>query len=64
MPYFNPLLDPVLTYSPATSPHPLLNRLGDVSVNYYFVTESMCPGSLPAYSNEVAEFDFAILPGN
>ena len=60
-PYFTPT-EPA-GYPGVTSPYVVNGRLGTVGTNYFFVNRATCNGET-AFSNEVGEFDFALVPGN
>lgn len=61
-PYFMPTPPP--DYLKVTSAELIENRLGDVDINYFFINRATCESETIAYSNEVGEFDFAIVPGS
>ncbi len=60
MPYFTPT---TVTY-PGQNSGVVYPQLGNVDTNYFYVVEAVCGGVSTAVSNEVGEFDFAIVPGN
>ena len=61
-PYFTPT-EPA-DYTTASLTQVLAGKLGTVDTNYFYINRAACGGSPTAYSNEVGEFDFAIVPGN
>ncbi|MCA9948031.1 MAG: hypothetical protein KDE48_00150 [Anaerolineales bacterium] len=61
-PYFTPTPPP--DYFNVTSAEVIEERLGNVNTNYFFINRATCSGATAAYSNEVGEFDFAIVPGS
>ena len=61
-PYFAPT-NPA-TYTTVSLTQALTGKLGIVGTNYFYINRATCGGIITAYSNEVGEFDFAIVPGN
>ncbi|MCA9953009.1 MAG: hypothetical protein KDE48_25345, partial [Anaerolineales bacterium] len=61
MPYFTPT-EPA-DYTTASLTQVLVGKLGTVGTNYFYINRATCGGSTTAYSNEVGEFDFALVPG-
>ena len=61
-PYFTPT--GLATYTTVSLTQALAGKLGTVSTNYFYINRAACGGSTTAYSNEVGEFDFALVPGN
>ncbi|MCA9963880.1 MAG: CSLREA domain-containing protein [Anaerolineales bacterium] len=60
-PYFTPTGS--ATYTTGSLTQTLAGRLGTVGTNYFYINRATCGGTTTAYSNEVGEFDFAIVPG-
>jgi hypothetical protein len=58
-PYFTPT---DITYANQSS-GTMYPKLGNVATNYFYITEAVCGAQVTAISNEVGEFDFAIVPG-
>ncbi|MEM7112380.1 MAG: choice-of-anchor Q domain-containing protein [Chloroflexota bacterium] len=58
-PYFTPT---TVTY-PNQSSGALIPQLGDPATNYFYIARMMCDGVAVGDSNEVGEFDFAIVGG-
>jgi hypothetical protein len=61
-PHFTPGATP--TYTGVTSEYEVCGRLGNPATNYFFINRATCGGDTIAYSNEVGEFDFAIVARN